>query len=172
MPLDARGKVLVKLNVSEEQFQAVLAVLPSAKSPTVSQLAGGGFAVEAVVEKRTINVLIPGLKDAGCHRHPRAADLQDRGVSPMAGGEARFGTVEEFDADRGLGEIVADGRRYPFHCAEIADGSRLIAVGARGRFVELPKLGRIEAGRIERREPDRDRARASPPRGAADARRR
>lgn len=63
--LDARGKVLVKLNVAEEQFEAVLGVLPSAKSPTVSQLAGGGFAVEAVVEKRTINVLIPGLKDAG-----------------------------------------------------------------------------------------------------------
>ncbi len=63
--LDARGKVLVKLNVASEQFDDVLAVLPSAKSPTVSQLAGGGFAIEAVVEKRTINVLIPGLKDAG-----------------------------------------------------------------------------------------------------------
>ena len=63
--LDARGKVLVKLNVAADQFDAVLAVLPSAKSPTVSQLAGGGFAVEAVVEKRTINTLIPGLKDAG-----------------------------------------------------------------------------------------------------------
>lgn len=63
--LDARGKVLVKLNVSNECFDDVLGVLPSAKSPTVSQLAGGGFAIEAVVEKRTINVLIPGLKDAG-----------------------------------------------------------------------------------------------------------
>ena len=63
--LDARGKVLVKLNVAAEQFDAVLAVLPSAKSPTVSQLAGGGFAIEAVVEKSTINTLIPGLKDAG-----------------------------------------------------------------------------------------------------------
>jgi ATP phosphoribosyltransferase len=63
--LDARGKVLVKLNVAAEQFDAVLGVLPSAKSPTVSHLAGGGFAIEAVVEKRTINTLIPGLKDAG-----------------------------------------------------------------------------------------------------------
>ena len=41
--LDARGKVLVKLNVSAEQFDDVLAVLPSAKSPTVSNLAGGGL---------------------------------------------------------------------------------------------------------------------------------
>ena len=40
-------------------------VLPSAKSPTVSELAGGGFAVESVVEKRAINLIIPALKDAG-----------------------------------------------------------------------------------------------------------
>ena len=63
--LDARGKVLVKLNVSDEQFESVLAVLPAAKSPTVSKLADGGFAVESVVEKRTINTIIPSLKDAG-----------------------------------------------------------------------------------------------------------
>ncbi len=63
--LEARGKTLVKLNVSEAQFAGVLAVLPSAKSPTISKLADGGFAIETVVEKRTINVLIPDLKDAG-----------------------------------------------------------------------------------------------------------
>ena len=63
--LDARGKVLVKLNVAADDFDAVLAVLPSMKSPTISQLAGGGYAVETVVEKRTINTLIPSLKDAG-----------------------------------------------------------------------------------------------------------
>ncbi|MFM8482576.1 MAG: ATP phosphoribosyltransferase [Actinomycetota bacterium] len=43
--LEARTKVLVKLNVSSEDLQAVLGVLPSAKSPTISELAGGGFAV-------------------------------------------------------------------------------------------------------------------------------
>lgn len=63
--MEARGKVLVKLNVAKEAFDAVLAVLPSAESPTVSQLADGGFAIESVVEKRTINTLIPALKDAG-----------------------------------------------------------------------------------------------------------
>lgn len=63
--LDARGQVLVKLNVGAEQFDAVVALLPSMKSPTVSELAGGGFAVETVVAKRRINVLIPALKDAG-----------------------------------------------------------------------------------------------------------
>jgi ATP phosphoribosyltransferase len=63
--LEARTKVLLKLNVGAEQFATVLAVLPSAKSPTVSELAGGGYAVESVVEKRQINLLIPALKDAG-----------------------------------------------------------------------------------------------------------
>ena len=63
--LEARGKVLLKLNVDAEHFQDVLGVLPSAKSPTVSELAGGGFAVESVVEKATINLVIPALKDAG-----------------------------------------------------------------------------------------------------------
>lgn len=63
--LDARGKVLVKLNVGADDLAKVLAVLPSAKSPTISELAGGGYAVESVVEKFSINTLIPALKDAG-----------------------------------------------------------------------------------------------------------
>ena len=63
--LEARGKVLMKLNVSEEARDAVLALLPAMKSPTISSLAGGGYAVETVVEKRSINRLIPDLKDAG-----------------------------------------------------------------------------------------------------------
>ena len=75
--LDARGKVLVKLNVGSDDLQKVLAVLPSAKSPTVSELAGGGFAVESVVEKRTINTLIPALKDAG------ASDLLEMPISKI-----------------------------------------------------------------------------------------
>lgn len=75
--LDARGKVLVKLNVGSDDLQRVLAVLPSAKSPTVSELAGGGFAVESVVEKRTINTLIPALKDAG------ASDLLEMPISKI-----------------------------------------------------------------------------------------
>lgn len=63
--LEARGKVLLKLNVTSEAMDAVLALLPAAKSPTVSQLASGGFAVETVVAKRGINTLIPALIDAG-----------------------------------------------------------------------------------------------------------
>jgi ATP phosphoribosyltransferase len=64
--LEARGKVLVKLNVGEADLDAVIALLPAMKSPTVSKLFGdGGYAVETVVAKATINTLIPALKDAG-----------------------------------------------------------------------------------------------------------
>ena len=64
--LEARGKVLVKLNVAPEQLDAVIALLPSLRSPTVSELfGGGGFAVETVVPKSEINELIPALKDRG-----------------------------------------------------------------------------------------------------------
>ncbi len=64
--LEARGKVLVKLNVSAEDLDAVIGILPAMKSPTVSELFGaGGYAVETVVDKTGINTLIPALKDAG-----------------------------------------------------------------------------------------------------------
>jgi ATP phosphoribosyltransferase len=64
--LEARDKVLVKLNVSAADFEGVLAVLPSARTPTVSELWGeDGYAMEAVVPKSQINILIPALKDAG-----------------------------------------------------------------------------------------------------------
>ena len=63
--LEARGKVLLKLNVSAPQRDAVLAELPAAKSPTVNQLANGDFAIETVVEKDGINRLIPSLREAG-----------------------------------------------------------------------------------------------------------
>ncbi len=64
--LDARDKVLVKLNVGDGDVEKVLALMPSAKEPTLSRLAhDAGFAIEAVVAKRTINTLIPALKDAG-----------------------------------------------------------------------------------------------------------
>lgn len=64
--LEARGKVLVKLNVSEEDLDKVIEILPAMKSPTVSKLFGeGGYAVETVVLKTEINTLIPALKDHG-----------------------------------------------------------------------------------------------------------
>ena len=62
------------------------------------------------------------------------------------GTEERTGVVAAFDAAAGLGEVVADdGVVLPFHCIEIADGTRTIEAGARVRFGVLAKLGRYEA---------------------------
>ncbi len=64
--LEAREKVLVKLNIPSDRLEAVVAVLPSMRSPTVSELSGrSGYALETVVNKADINTLIPALKDEG-----------------------------------------------------------------------------------------------------------
>jgi ATP phosphoribosyltransferase len=66
--IQARGQVLLKLNVAAEQLAAVTAMLPAMSSPTVTALANRGMhAVETVVPKRGVNTLIPALKAAGAH---------------------------------------------------------------------------------------------------------
>jgi ATP phosphoribosyltransferase len=75
--LEARGKVLLKVNVTAERRDAVLAVLPSAKSPTVNQLANGDYAIESVVPKAGINLVIPALTEAG------ATDLLEIPISKI-----------------------------------------------------------------------------------------
>jgi cold shock CspA family protein len=57
------------------------------------------------------------------------------------------GKVESFDREVGLGEVRAqDGRLFPFHCTEIADGSRDIAPGTEVVFaVTAGHLGAWEA---------------------------
>ena len=64
--LEARGQVMVKMNVATNNLDAVIAQLPSMKSPTVNELFGGsGYAIETVVPKNQINILIPDLRGAG-----------------------------------------------------------------------------------------------------------
>ncbi|MEJ6722974.1 ATP phosphoribosyltransferase [uncultured Ilumatobacter sp.] len=75
--LDARGRVMLKLNVTADNKDAVLAVLPSMKSPTINDLSGGGYAVESVVEKKTVNLVIPALREAG------ATDLVEMPISKI-----------------------------------------------------------------------------------------
>lgn len=63
-----------------------------------------------------------------------------------------FGVVTAFDAAVGLGTVSADdGAEYPFHCVEIADGSRTIAVGAAVRFEIRARFGGYEAAALEPR---------------------
>jgi len=59
------------------------------------------------------------------------------------------GVVTEFDDSAGLGTITADdGVHHPFHCTQIADGTRTIAVGASVTFDLIARLGRYEAAEI------------------------
>ncbi len=55
-----------------------------------------------------------------------------------------------FDEAVGLGTLRGDdGRAYPFHCTQIADGSRSVPEGARVVFDVVPgHLGRWEAAAV------------------------
>ncbi|HYG71220.1 MAG TPA: ATP phosphoribosyltransferase, partial [Actinomycetota bacterium] len=75
--LRAEGRVLIKLNVAETDLAGVLEVVPSMKSPTVSKLQEGGFAIETVVEKSGVNRLIPMLKERG------ATDILEMPISKI-----------------------------------------------------------------------------------------
>ena len=60
------------------------------------------------------------------------------------------GSVTEFDEHRGYGTVRADdGTEHFFHCTQIADGTRVIAVGTHVTFeVTAGHLGRWEATAI------------------------
>ena len=66
--IQARGNVLLKLNVAADKLAAVTRMLPAMSSPTITALANSGMnAVETVVPKRGVNTLIPALRAAGAH---------------------------------------------------------------------------------------------------------
>ena len=64
--LEARRRVMVEVNVTPDGLEAVLAVLPCMRQPTVSPLAGGdGYAVKAAVPRVDLPMVMPKLKAAG-----------------------------------------------------------------------------------------------------------
>ncbi len=64
--LAARGKVGLQLNIAWNKLEAVEAILPSLKAPTVSQLATEGwYAVNTIIDESVVRDLIPRLKQAG-----------------------------------------------------------------------------------------------------------
>ncbi len=72
-------------------------------------------------------------------------------MTELERGTGRRGVVSAFDESAGLGTISgAEGVEYPFHCIEIADGSRTIEPGAEVSFDLLAKFGRWEAANISR----------------------
>lgn len=64
--IEARGKVLLSMNVPNGRLDDVIAQLPAMKRPTVSKLYGcEDYEITTVAEKGSVNVLIPALKAAG-----------------------------------------------------------------------------------------------------------
>lgn len=56
-----------------------------------------------------------------------------------------------FDEPRGLGTIEADGVEHPFHCTQIAAGTRTIEVGTKVTFALRPgHLGQWEATDVKK----------------------
>ncbi len=64
--LEARLRVMVEVNVAPDRLEAVIAVLPCMRQPTISPLAGGeGFAVKAAVPRAELPMVVPKIKAAG-----------------------------------------------------------------------------------------------------------
>ena len=64
--LDAKEKVLLKMNVPQPRLEEVLKNLPALTSPTVNHLADDNWvAVETIVDELQVRELIPALKSSG-----------------------------------------------------------------------------------------------------------
>lgn len=64
--LDARHKVMLKMNVPAASLDTIMAILPSLTSPTINPLLDDAWrAVETVVDRTLVRDLIPRLKEAG-----------------------------------------------------------------------------------------------------------
>ena len=144
--LEARGKVLVKLNVSEADFDAVIALA------AVDEVAHGRRSSPATAASRsrrwcakaTINTLIPALRtpapptSSSCRSPRSSTDGAARGHGDGLRRRRRARRRSPRD----------DGTAYPFHCTQIADGIRTIEPGIHVTFEPLARLGRWEATAI------------------------
>ena len=64
--LNARGRVMLEMNVAKDKFDGLIKALPSMKSPTVSPLFGDdGYAVKIAVKKSEVPTLLPKLQALG-----------------------------------------------------------------------------------------------------------
>ena len=64
--LGARGKVGLKMNLPQPRLEELLALLPSLRRPTISQLAEDGWvAVETIIDETVVRDIIPALKRLG-----------------------------------------------------------------------------------------------------------
>ncbi|MCA9769680.1 MAG: ATP phosphoribosyltransferase, partial [Gemmatimonadetes bacterium] len=64
--LDARQRVMFEVNVAADKLEAVCALLPCMREPTIATLHdAAGFAVKAAVRRDTLPTLVPRIKIAG-----------------------------------------------------------------------------------------------------------
>jgi ATP phosphoribosyltransferase len=64
--INALSKVGLMMNVQKKDLEAVVAVLPALKTPTISQLSDEEWvAVNTILEETTVRNIIPRLKEAG-----------------------------------------------------------------------------------------------------------
>jgi ATP phosphoribosyltransferase len=64
--LAAEEKVGLKMNVPEKSMKRVMTLLSAMHSPTISQLSDKGwYALEVVIDERTVRDIIPKLKSVG-----------------------------------------------------------------------------------------------------------
>lgn len=76
--IDARGRVLLSMNVHKDQLDGVVGVLPAMKRPTVAPLYNSDyFEISTVVDKSSVNVIIPRLKAKG------AEDILEQNISKI-----------------------------------------------------------------------------------------
>lgn len=76
--LEARGKVLLSMNVQAASLDDVIAVLPAMKKPTISKLHNSEYLeISTVVEKNQVNLLLPELKAKG------AEDILELAISKI-----------------------------------------------------------------------------------------
>ncbi len=76
--LEARGKVLLSMNVQATSLDDVIAALPAMKKPTISKLYNSEYLeISTVVEKNQVNLLLPELKAKG------AEDILELAISKI-----------------------------------------------------------------------------------------
>ncbi|MBI1332499.1 MAG: ATP phosphoribosyltransferase [Armatimonadetes bacterium] len=64
--MNARTRVMVEVNVSKEDLEAVASILPCMRQPTIAALHGdAGYVVKAAVQKSELPTLIPIIKQKG-----------------------------------------------------------------------------------------------------------
>jgi ATP phosphoribosyltransferase len=64
--LDARSRVMLEVNVSEENLESLVSILPCLRAPTLSPLEGGkAYAVRVAAPRDSLAALIPEIKRRG-----------------------------------------------------------------------------------------------------------